>query len=99
MLERERQTGTQTHTEKLVHTVNLQSSAHRDPEGKAPAEPSTAGTLLHSGPAPPDSQAFPSGSHMANTGAQMTQVISRHRELSHAPGLAQEAVGKGLRSM
>lgn len=43
MLERERQTGTETHTERLERTVNLPSRAHRDPEVKAPAETS----LLH----------------------------------------------------
>lgn len=84
----------------LIYSLVL---TDRDPEGKEcscpalPAAPSTVGSSLHSGSAPPDSRAFPSGSHMANTGAQTTQVIWSHRELSQAPGLAQEGAGKGLR--
>lgn len=85
----------------LIYSLVL---ADRDPEGKAqscpalPAVPSAAGSSLHSGSAPPSSRTFPSGSHMANTGAQTTRVIWSHRELSQAPGLAQEGAGKGLRT-
>lgn len=36
---------------------------------------------------------------MANTAAQMTQVILSHIELSHVPWLAHEGTGEGLKSM